>query len=126
LKCQERIEDGEEVEMQIESDGEDEMLSRMEGEKDRAKDNNQVQDMEEDSSDEEEVSPPGELQKKDKSRDNSMQPPPLPPTPGNVVVKKGYDPKQHGKSQLHYSLDFYSSLHIAQSSTITCFRWNFH
>ncbi|XP_011494134.1 PREDICTED: splicing factor 3A subunit 1 [Ceratosolen solmsi marchali] len=92
---QERIEDGEEVEMQIESDGEDEMLSRMEGEKDRAKDNNQVQDMEEDSSDEEEVSPPGELQKKDKSRDNSMQPPPLPPTPGNVVVKKGYDPKQH-------------------------------
>ncbi|XP_058793939.1 splicing factor 3A subunit 1 [Phymastichus coffea] len=90
---QERIEDGEDVEMQIESDGEDEMLSRVESEKERTKDNNQVEDMEEDSSDEEDLVPPGE--KKDKSRDSAMQPPPLPPTPGNVVVKKGYDPKQH-------------------------------
>ncbi|XP_001607229.1 splicing factor 3A subunit 1 [Nasonia vitripennis] len=91
---QERIEDGE-VEMQIESDGEDEMLSRMAiNEKDRAKDNNQVQDMEEDSSGDDEIAPPGDTQKKNKALD-SMQPPPLPPTPGNVVVKKGYDPKQH-------------------------------
>ncbi|XP_053980411.1 splicing factor 3A subunit 1 isoform X1 [Hylaeus volcanicus] len=95
---QERIEEGEDVEMQIDSDGEDDMQNRTEGEKDRAKDNNQVQDMEEDSSDEDDVSPPGDTHKKDsKPRDsNSMQPPPLPPTPGNVVVKKGYDPKQHG------------------------------
>ncbi|XP_015590323.1 splicing factor 3A subunit 1 [Cephus cinctus] len=94
---QERIEEGEDVEMQIESDGDDEMQNRTESEKDRAKDNNQVQDMEEDSSDEDDVSPPGDSQKsKDlKPRDASMQPPPLPPTPGNVVVKKGYDPKQH-------------------------------
>lgn len=91
---QERIEEGEEVEMQIESDGDDDAQAQ---EKDRAKDNNQVQDMEEDSSDEDEVAPPGDSQKKDSkpSRD-TMQPPPLPPTPGNVVVKKGYDPKQHG------------------------------
>ncbi|XP_017764113.1 PREDICTED: splicing factor 3A subunit 1 [Eufriesea mexicana] len=95
---QERIEEGEDVEMQIDSEGEDEMQSRTEGEKDRAKDNNQVQDMEEDSSDEDDVSPPGDTHKskEPKPRDsNNMQPPPLPPTPGNVVVKKGYDPKQH-------------------------------
>lgn len=111
--------------MQIDSEGEDEMQSRTEGEKDRAKDNNQVifysfnnikevtntfilityvyfkvQDMEEDSSDEDDVSPPGDTHKskEPKPRDsNNMQPPPLPPTPGNVVVKKGYDPKQHCK-----------------------------
>lgn len=94
FQFQERIEDGEEVEMQMESDDDDETLPMVrEGEKDRAKDNNQVQDMEEDSSSEDEISPPGEPQK-NKSND-SMQPPPLPPTPGNVVVKKGYDPKQH-------------------------------
>lgn len=40
---QERIEDGEDVEMQIDSDAEDETQIRGEGEKgDRAKDNNQV------------------------------------------------------------------------------------
>ncbi|XP_015509972.1 splicing factor 3A subunit 1 [Neodiprion pinetum] len=92
---QERIEDGEEVEMQIESDGDEELHSR-EGEKDRAKDNNQVQDMEEDSSDDDDVSPPGDSNRgKDQRHRDTMQPPPLPPTPGNVVVKKGYDPKQH-------------------------------
>lgn len=42
LNFQERIEEGEDVEMQIDSEGEDEMQSRTEGEKDRAKDNNQV------------------------------------------------------------------------------------
>lgn len=94
---QERIEEGEDVEMQIDSDGDDDMQSRTDGEKDRAKDNNQVQDMEEDSTDEDDVSPPGDSNKtkEAKPRDTSMQPPPLPPTPGNVVVKKGYDPKQH-------------------------------
>lgn len=60
--------------------------------------------MEEDSSDEDDVSPPGDIHKsKDsKPRDTNMQPPPLPPTPGNVVVKKGYDPKQHGKYIYNY------------------------
>jgi len=55
--------------------------------------------MEEDSSDEDDVSPPGDTHKskEPKPRETSMQPPPLPPTPGNVLVKKGYDPKQHGK-----------------------------
>lgn len=51
--------------------------------------------MEEDSSDEDEVSPPGDAHKSKDSKPRDMQPPPLPPTPGNVVVKKGYDPK-HG------------------------------
>ncbi|XP_012219022.1 splicing factor 3A subunit 1 [Linepithema humile] len=94
---QERIEEGEDVEMQIDSDAEDETQMRTEGEKDRAKDNNQVQDMEEDSSEEDDVSPPGDTHKskESKPRETNMQPPPLPPTPGNVVVKKGYDPKQH-------------------------------
>lgn len=93
---QERIEEGEDVEMQIDSDGDDDIQSRNEGEKDRAKDNNQVQDMEEDSSEEDDVSPPGDSHKsKDSKPRDSIQPPPLPPTPGNVVVKKGYDPKQH-------------------------------
>lgn len=82
--------------------------------------------MEEDSSDEDDVSPPGDTHKskEPKPRDTSMQPPPLPPTPGNVVVKKGYDPKQHGKYNVllliiyyhhfftsmpqSFSLDFYS------------------
>lgn len=88
--------------MQIESDGDDEMPNRSDMDKERtAKDNNQVQDMEEDSSDDEaanEISPPGEALKSKDNRGNrdSMQPPPLPPTPGNVLVKKGYDPKQHG------------------------------
>lgn len=55
--------------------------------------------MEEDSSDEDDVSPPGDTHKskESKPRETNMQPPPLPPTPGNVVVKKGYDPKQHGE-----------------------------
>ncbi|XP_011687134.1 PREDICTED: splicing factor 3A subunit 1 [Wasmannia auropunctata] len=95
---QERIEEGEDVEMQIDSDAEEETQNRAEGEKgDRAKDNNQVQDMEEDSSDEDDVSPPGDTHKskEPKQRETNMQPPPLPPTPGNVLVKKGYDPKQH-------------------------------
>ncbi|KAK0088919.1 hypothetical protein PV325_010240 [Microctonus aethiopoides] len=99
---QERIEDGEDVEMQIESDGDDEMPHRSDMDKERtAKDNNQVQDMEEDSSDDEanteDMIPPGDLQRSKDARGHrdSMQPPPLPPTPGNVVVKKGYDPKQH-------------------------------
>lgn len=101
---QERIEDGEEVEMQMESD-EDEILPMM-SEKDRnkEKDNTQVQDMEEDSSDEDEdeVAPPGESRAK--KAQEVMQPPLLPPTPGNVVVKKGYDPKQQGKSDLFEAL----------------------
>lgn len=63
--------------------------------------------MEEDSSDEDDVSPPGDIHKikESKPRDANMQPPPLPPTPGNVVVKKGYDPKQHGQySTMNYQL----------------------
>lgn len=60
--------------------------------------------MEEDSSDEDDVSPPGDTHKskESKPREANMQPPPLPPTPGNVVVKKGYDPKQHGKHVFLY------------------------
>lgn len=105
---QERIEDGEDVEMQIESDGDDDMPNRSDNDKERsAKDNNQVQDMEEDSSDEESTmvdmtSQSNDSMKKDTrsiSRDQ-MQPPPLPPTPGNVLVKKGYDPKQQNVNKI--------------------------
>lgn len=118
---QERIEEGDEIEMQIESEEEEEDEEEEEGEEEdkrgeerpeeeedqearEAKDNTQVQDMEEESSEEEDDSatpvpaassgtgkkaapvpvPPREVQ----------QPPPLPPTPDKVVVKKGYDPKQ--------------------------------
>lgn len=99
---QERIEDWDEIEMQIESEeeegegGEDEDELAKE-----AKDNTQVQDMEEESSEEDE-----EEDKEKGGRDQSLppppppppkevpQPPPLPPMPDRVVVKKGYDPKQ--------------------------------
>lgn len=91
--------------MQIESDEDETLPHRNDQEKDRAKDNNQVQDMEEDSSDEEDIAPPGESQKSKNKGDASMQPPPLPPTPGNVIVKKGYDPKQQGKFLLHLMQD---------------------
>ncbi|XP_015120125.1 splicing factor 3A subunit 1 [Diachasma alloeum] len=91
---QERIEDGDDVEMQIESDGDDEMPQRTENDRDRsAKDNNQVQDMEEDSSDEETPSEPPNAP----GNRGTMQPPPLPPAPGNVIIRKGYDPKQHSQ-----------------------------
>ncbi|XP_065333947.1 splicing factor 3A subunit 1 [Cloeon dipterum] len=84
---QERIEDGQEVAMQLDSD-------------DEGRDNTQVQDMEEASSDEEEdmrrttllaprLNPaPATLPI------SQAQPPPLPPAPDKVLVKKGYDPKQ--------------------------------
>ncbi|XP_060526322.1 splicing factor 3A subunit 1 [Cylas formicarius] len=94
ILIQERIEEGEDIEMQLESDeeepAEDHGLARME---DRTqtlkpgksgKDDNRVQDMDEESSDEEHV--------QDKSSQPQIQPP-LPPIPDKVVVKK-YDPKQ--------------------------------
>ncbi|CAH0553305.1 unnamed protein product [Brassicogethes aeneus] len=93
LLIQERIEEGEDIEMQLESDDEesapptDEGLSHMQdrthGRKGR--DDNRVQDMEEDSSDEDSRGP-------SKPSQPSIQPP-MPPIPDKVVVKK-YDPKQ--------------------------------
>ncbi|XP_019872395.1 splicing factor 3A subunit 1 isoform X2 [Aethina tumida] len=88
LLIQERIEEGEDIEMQLESDEEEsahpeEGLSTMQDRtQKRGKDDNRVQDMEEDSSDED-------------TGTNDKQPiqPPLPPIPDKVVVKK-YDPKQ--------------------------------
>ncbi|KAF5295974.1 hypothetical protein FQA39_LY12746 [Lamprigera yunnana] len=92
LLIQERIEEGEDIEMQLESDEEDSSgrnnddgLSRMEDRTGHRKDDNRVQDMEEESSDEE-----GE------PKSNTIQPP-LPPVPDKVVVKK-YDPKQPTKT----------------------------
>ncbi|CAG9766708.1 unnamed protein product [Ceutorhynchus assimilis] len=89
ILIQERIEDGEDIEMQLESDDDeptnvDSGLSHME---DRTgptsrKDNNQVQDMDEESSEEEyEREQPQPIQ------------PPMPPALDKVVVKK-YDPKK--------------------------------
>ncbi|KAF5273036.1 hypothetical protein FQR65_LT04778 [Abscondita terminalis] len=101
LLIQERIEEGEDIEMQLESDDEessgrnhDEGLSRMEDRTGHRKDDNRVQDMEEESSDEE-----GE------PKSNSIIPP-LPPVPDKVVVKK-YDPKQPTKTIRPVSGDDY-------------------
>ncbi|KAK5650904.1 hypothetical protein RI129_001933 [Pyrocoelia pectoralis] len=102
LLIQERIEEGEDIEMQLESDEEDastrndDGLSRMEDRTGHRKDDNRVQDMEEESSDEE-----GEP----KSHATSMQPP-LPPVPDKVIVKK-YDPKQAHKPTRPTSGDDY-------------------
>ncbi|XP_056642343.1 splicing factor 3A subunit 1 [Diorhabda sublineata] len=95
ILIQERIEEGEDIEMQLESDDEEtpaaeEGLSTMQDKTNRkVRDDNRVQDMEEESSEEEEEDegdmpkppPPPAIQ------------PPLPPAPDKVVVKK-YDPKQ--------------------------------
>ncbi|XP_023020594.2 splicing factor 3a subunit 1 [Leptinotarsa decemlineata] len=93
ILIQERIEDGEDIEMQLESDEEepppaDEGLSTMQDKTHsrKGRDDNRIQDMEEESSEEEDESslkppPPPSIQ------------PPLPPAPDKVLVKK-YDPKQ--------------------------------
>ncbi|XP_059485983.1 splicing factor 3A subunit 1 isoform X2 [Neocloeon triangulifer] len=84
---QERIEDGQEVAMQLDSDEE-------------GRDNTQVTDMEEASSDEEEeIRRPTMLAPRLNPAPATLpmaqaQPPPLPPVPDKVLVKKGYDPKQ--------------------------------
>lgn len=96
LLIQERIEDGEDIEMQLESDEEDggaeeSGLSHMEDRtasmRKGTKDNNQVQDMDEESSDEE---------PDDSQREQPPIQPPMPPIPDKVLVKK-YDPKQTPK-----------------------------
>lgn len=90
LLIQERFEEGEDIEMQLESDEEeaqpapDEGLSTMQDRTGQRKDDNRVQDMEEESSDEE-----GD----DRQSNQPTIQPPLPPVPDKVVVKK-YDPKQ--------------------------------
>ncbi|XP_022904768.1 splicing factor 3A subunit 1 [Onthophagus taurus] len=94
ILIQERVEEGEDIEMQLESDDEDqpsrtdEGLSTMEDHTNRkqredAKDDNRLQDMDEESSGDEGDSHPNIPQ---------IQPP-LPPAPDKVLVKK-YDPKQ--------------------------------
>lgn len=117
---QERIEEGDEIEMQIESEEEEDEEGDDEEEDTRveerqededkeskeAKDNTQVQDMEEESSEEEDEGPPpapstGSSKKPPVAPGpprEVQQPPPLPPTPDKVVVKKGYDPKQAVKT----------------------------
>lgn len=90
ILIQERIEEGEDIEMQLESDDEDgpdgglsAMEDRTNRKNDSNRDDNRLQDMDEDSSGEEEDLIPlnsGPIQ------------PPLPPAPDKVVVKN-YDPK---------------------------------
>ncbi|KAJ8985610.1 hypothetical protein NQ317_015103 [Molorchus minor] len=93
ILIQERIEEGEDIEMQLESDEEeaghhDEGLSTMQDKTNsrKGKDDNRIQDMEEDSSDDDDRGP-------DKSTLPPNIQPPLPPAPDKVLVKK-YDPKQ--------------------------------
>ncbi|KAF4520235.1 hypothetical protein B566_EDAN009960 [Ephemera danica] len=108
---QERIEEGQEVAMQLESDGEDDDAPPA---RDSTRDNTQVQDMEEESSSDSEIDedgcarmgstigqrpmPPGtttpRLNPAPPTQPQQPQPPPLPPAPDKVLVKKGYDPKQ--------------------------------
>lgn len=92
--AQERFEElGDDVEMEVESDQE---LSEAEDDKrDTNVDNTQVQDMEEDSSDDDErpskskaPSPPPQP-----TVGSAPQPPPLPPNPEQVLIRKDYDPK---------------------------------
>ncbi|XP_066995225.1 splicing factor 3A subunit 1 [Anabrus simplex] len=116
---QERLEEGEDVEMQVESEdeGEGEGEQDQEAEEEEAdtpaeedklskeaKDNTQVQDMEEESSDEDDTPSPAQTPAAPPAATKKappplppkelQQPPPLPPAPDKVVVKKGYDPKQ--------------------------------
>lgn len=93
ILIQERIEEGEDIEMQLESDDEeinatDEGLSTMQDKTNNRKgrDDNRIQDMEEESSEEE-----NDVLEKTSLASNIQ--PPLPPIPDKVVVKK-YDPKQ--------------------------------
>uniref|UniRef100_A0A8C7YK44 Splicing factor 3a, subunit 1 n=1 Tax=Oryzias sinensis TaxID=183150 RepID=A0A8C7YK44_9TELE len=90
ILIQERYEkygESEEVEMEVESeDEEDEREKRAEGQHSQPDQDTQVQDMDEGSDDEDDgikaPLPP----------DNPM-PPPLPPTPDHVIIRKDYDPK---------------------------------
>ncbi|XP_018321307.1 splicing factor 3A subunit 1 [Agrilus planipennis] len=96
LLIQERIEEGEDIEMQLESDDEEETpaanpnegLSQMEDRTQKKRDDNRVQDMEEESSEDEATEQPPTSQP-------SIQPP-LPPVPDKVIVKK-YNPKEAPK-----------------------------
>ncbi|RVE68504.1 hypothetical protein OJAV_G00092180 [Oryzias javanicus] len=90
ILIQERYEkygESEEVEMEVESeDEEDEREKRAEGHPSQPDQDTQLQDMDEGSDDDDEgikaPLPP----------DNPM-PPPLPPTPDHVIIRKDYDPK---------------------------------
>ncbi|CAH0395629.1 unnamed protein product [Bemisia tabaci] len=114
---EEEEEDEEENEMQMGSDDEMEdrthekptkqkeraNSSESEGEEESneakdARDNTQVQDMEEDSSSEDEDREKSEDRRKSGPPIPDALQPPLPPQPDKVIVKKGYDPKQAQKA----------------------------
>ncbi|CAG9857484.1 unnamed protein product [Phyllotreta striolata] len=96
ILIQERIEEGEDIEMQLESDEDDDPSNADDGlsamqDKTKRKgggDDNRLQDMEEDTSDEDNDDESGKT-----STSSSLIQPPLPPVPDKVLVKK-YDPKQ--------------------------------
>ncbi|XP_031426009.1 splicing factor 3A subunit 1 [Clupea harengus] len=90
LLIQERYEkygESEEVEMEVESeDDDDEREDREEGHSAQPDQDTQLQDMDEGSDDDEDG------MKAPLPPDNPM-PPPLPPTPDQVIIRKDYDPK---------------------------------
>ncbi|TTQ23541.1 Splicing factor 3A subunit 1 [Bagarius yarrelli] len=102
ILIQERYEkfgESEEVEMEVESEGEeDERDTRDTGHQAQLDQDTQLQDMDEGSDDEEET------MKAPLPPENPM-PPPLPPTPDQVIIRRDYDPK--GQSSHPIRSSFY-------------------
>ncbi|XP_075685729.1 splicing factor 3A subunit 1 isoform X2 [Rhinoderma darwinii] len=89
ILIQERYEkfgESEEVEMEVESDDEEEVKNGKTEESSQMDQDTQVQDMDEGSDDE-------DYAQKAPLPPESPMPPPLPPTPDQVIVRKDYDPK---------------------------------
>ncbi|XP_056384640.1 splicing factor 3A subunit 1 [Hyla sarda] len=89
ILIQERYEkfgESEEVEMEVESDDEEEVKDGKNEESSQMDQDTQLQDMDEGSDDE-------DYAQKAPLPPESPMPPPLPPTPDQVIVRKDYDPK---------------------------------
>ncbi|XP_053324530.1 splicing factor 3A subunit 1 [Spea bombifrons] len=89
ILIQERYEkfgESEDVEMEVESDDDDEVKDGKGGDSSHMDQDTRVQDMDEGSDDE-------DYAQKAPLPPESPMPPPLPPTPDQVIVRKDYDPK---------------------------------
>lgn len=92
-------EEGEEVEMEVESDDDGTDTEVTNNEK-SVPDNIQIQDMEQDSSDDDSEKPPkSHSPPPQPPKEAPPQPPPLPPQPDQVIIRKDYNPKVTAKVQ---------------------------